>query len=98
MVWHLKRKHKLIVETIPKSNDPERFKCSYCGKIFTQGRGLKDHINTHTGAKPYMCNYCGAAFASHGTWRMHERTVHLGHKRDESAHVKAAELKKSIKS
>ena len=49
MVWHLKRKHKLIVETIPKSNDPERFKCSYCGKIFTQGRGLKDHINTHTG-------------------------------------------------
>ena len=49
MVWHLKRKHKLIVETIPKSNDPERFKCSYCGKIFTQGRGLKDHINTHAG-------------------------------------------------
>ena len=48
-IRHLKRKHKLIVETIPKSNDPERFKCSYCGKIFTQGRGLKDHINTHTG-------------------------------------------------
>ena len=28
-----------------------------------------------------MCKYCGATFASTGTARMHERTVHLGHNR-----------------
>ena len=33
------------------------------------------------GEKPHMCKYCGATFASTGTARMHERTVHLGHNR-----------------
>ena len=49
MQWHLKKKHKIKVETIPKSSDPERFKCTYCQKVFRQSRGLKDHLNTHTG-------------------------------------------------
>ena len=43
-----------------------------------------------------MCTYCGAAFASMGTWRMHERTVHLGHKREETAQSKAENLSKSL--
>ena len=67
----------------------KKFKCTLCGKGFYENKALQDHINTHTGAKPYMCTFCGAAFASHGTWRMHERTVHLGHKRDESSHNKS---------
>ena len=46
---HLKRKHKIKVETIPRSSDPERFKCSHCLKVFKKSRALKDHINTHTG-------------------------------------------------
>ena len=85
---HIEYKHK--------DSSSRKNKCTFCGKGFYSKKELKDHINTHTGAKPYMCNYCGAAFASHGTWRMHERTVHLGHSRDESAHVKAAQLSKSM--
>ena len=46
---HLKRIHKIKVETIPRSSDPERFKCTHCGKVFKKSRTLKDHINTHTG-------------------------------------------------
>ena len=69
---HIEYKHK--------DSSSRKHKCSFCGKGFVSGKELKDHINTHTGAKPYMCNFCGAAFASHGTWRMHERTVQLGHK------------------
>ena len=38
-------------------------------------------MNTHTGEKPHLCKHCGAAFASQGTCRMHERTVHFGHSR-----------------
>ena len=60
-----------------------KYKCTFCGKGFAQSQALKDHINTHTGEKPYMCKFCGAAFANMGSHRMHERTVHLGHKRDE---------------
>ena len=62
-----------------------KYKCSFCGKGFAQSQALKDHINTHTGEKPYMCKFCGAAFANMGSHRMHERTVHLGHKRDEKS-------------
>ena len=60
----------------------KRYKCSFCGKGFSIKQPLKDHINIHTGEKPYVCSFCGASFASLGTHRMHERTVHLGHKRD----------------
>ena len=51
MAWHLKRKHKIIVETIARSSDPERFKCTFesCGKVFPTSLRLKDHVNTHTG-------------------------------------------------
>ena len=75
-----------------------KYQCSLCGKGFLEPRRLQDHMNTHTGAKPYMCNYCGAAFASQGTWRMHERTVHLGHKRDEHSiqqHLKVEKMEES---
>ena len=65
-----------------------KFKCTFCGKGFAQGRNLKDHINIHTGEKPYICKFCGAAFSSVGNHGMHERTVHMGHKRDEKSNKK----------
>ena len=58
-----------------------QYKCEFCGKGFLNNEKLKDHINIHTGEKPHLCKFCGAAFASYGTCRMHERMVHLGHKR-----------------
>lgn len=61
----------------------KRFKCETCGKGFCDGARLRDHINTHTGAKPYVCKYCGQAFASRGNHAMHERG-HKGHKRSKT--------------
>ena len=61
-----------------------KYKCSFCGKGFVNAQRLKEHINIHTGERPYMCKFCGASFANQGTCRMHERMVHLGHKRDEN--------------
>ena len=62
-------------------NDQKRFKCELCGKGFATKQRLKDHTNIHTGERPFMCKYCGASFANNGNCRMHERSMHLGHKR-----------------
>ena len=38
-------------------------------------------MNFHTGEKPYTCKYCPSKFCNPGNMRMHEKTVHEGHKR-----------------
>ena len=84
MVGHLKRIHKVFVETKQRSNDPERFKCEYCGKIFKDINHLRDHRNTHTGERPHVCKYCGKTFASKGNKYAHQRQAHQGKPRNYS--------------
>ena len=78
---HLKSKHKVVVESRVQSRDPERFKCTYCGRIFKQNGLLQDHINTHTGKRPYVCNHCDNTFTSKSAKYDHEQHVHMGKKR-----------------
>ena len=68
------RNHKQSVHT---SMEDRPHKCKTCGKGFFYQNALDDHYNVHTGAKPYKCKYCPAAFASFGTHAMHEKS-HLG--------------------
>ena len=60
--------------------EDRKFKCTFCPKGFAMSHQLKDHLNTHTGAKPYICKFCGKGSASFGTHRGHERS-HEGYKR-----------------
>ena len=62
-------------------NDEKKFKCDICGKGFENSHAYQDHMNTHTGKKPYKCKYCSACFASKGNQRMHERG-HEGYHRN----------------
>ncbi|KAF8902668.1 hypothetical protein CPB85DRAFT_1199759, partial [Mucidula mucida] len=52
-----------------------RHECPVCGKKFSRPSGLKIHVTTHTGEKPYICpeEGCGRAFSVQSNMRRHVR-------------------------
>ncbi|KAJ4483483.1 hypothetical protein J3R30DRAFT_3448881 [Lentinula aciculospora] len=55
-----------------------RHQCNYCGKRFSRPSGLKIHITTHTGERPYVCPVedCHRSFSVRSNMRRHVRGVH----------------------
>ncbi|XP_030849882.1 zinc finger protein 91-like [Strongylocentrotus purpuratus] len=53
--------------------------CTYCSKTFRTSWILKEHLNTHTGQRPYQCTECDKTFKSHGALRRHT-IIHKGTK------------------
>ncbi|NWR95538.1 ZNF35 protein, partial [Furnarius figulus] len=39
------------------------FRCTDCGKSFTQSSRLVSHRRIHTGEQPYKCGECGMSFS-----------------------------------
>ena len=58
-----------------------KYLCSHenCDKTFAHSGNRDRHERTHTGKKPYTCDYCDKTFALSGTRDAHERT-HTGEK------------------
>ncbi|XP_073966097.1 uncharacterized protein [Choristoneura fumiferana] len=52
--------------------------CDVCGKTYEKRRTLLDHMNTHTGQRPYKCA-CGIGFSYESALRSHERNKHGAH-------------------
>nr|AAH71130.1 MGC81504 protein [Xenopus laevis] len=58
-----------------------RIRCNICNRVFPREKSLQAHKRTHTGERPYLCDYpdCGKAFAQSGQLKTHQR-LHTGEK------------------
>ncbi|XP_054478248.1 zinc finger protein 236 [Anoplopoma fimbria] len=50
------------------------FRCSICNLQLPSKFKLQDHMNLHTGARPYCCAECGKRFCQIYNYRVHLRT------------------------
>ncbi|KAM3955989.1 uncharacterized protein ACR2FA_010043 [Aphomia sociella] len=56
---------------------PNNKMCHHCGKGFPTKVQLESHIRTHTGERPFICEYCPTTFSQQSNLYKHNRQVHL---------------------
>ncbi|XP_039974728.1 zinc finger protein 358 [Xiphias gladius] len=57
-----------------ESNHSGNYRCSVCELQLPSKFKLQDHMNLHTGARPYCCAECGKRFCQIYNYRVHLRT------------------------
>ena len=59
-----------------RHQQPHRYGCRFCGKMFPRSANLTRHLRTHTGEQPYRCCYCERSFSISSNLQRHVRNIH----------------------
>ena len=70
---------EFIAVTTHETGKPQ-YSCIKCNLTFRRPYQAREHINFHTGEKPFKCTFCDNAFAKKDTLTAHLRSVHEGRK------------------
>lgn len=65
-----------VFNSIPEKRN---HRCHLCPKAYKKSSHLKQHIRSHTGARPFKCNICNRGFVSSTSLKVHSR-IHSGDK------------------
>ncbi|CAL9706677.1 unnamed protein product [Knipowitschia caucasica] len=69
-------------ESKPKVKNPHikacdlGFKCLFCKQVLASKQSALDHVYSHTGEKPYKCDYCPSAFSYRSLLSLHRSSAH----------------------
>ena len=55
----------------PKSAQPKKYRCTFCSYSSNNSHHLREHLNTHTGERPFKCKACNVSYTSKSTLRRH---------------------------
>ena len=61
---------------VHEDTDAMKLQCNICKKYLGSRVLLEDHIRTHTGERPYKCNFCPKKFTSNKAMGFHRKEQH----------------------
>lgn len=53
-----------------------RYECYVCRKIINLRANLVTHMRTHSGRRPFGCEYCTRRFKVKSNWKKHQKSAH----------------------